>query len=279
MNVPSLSQERDEAGARAEDRAPLLAPSEAPPFDLVNPDGGRLLFICDHASAAIPRSLNRLGLTPDVLARHIAWDIGAAKVARVLAERFSAPLILSNYSRLVVDCNRYLGDPTAIPPVSDHVPIPGNEDLDDMAAELRAEAIYRPYHAAIAAELERLRGHTPAPPLISIHSFTPVFESFERPWHVGVLWNEDGRLALPFMRSLRERDDVVVGDNEPYSARENYGYSVATHAEQARLPHLLIEIRQDLIDTDAGVAKWAVIVGDAISDALHDIERSSETGI
>lgn len=269
----------DSVGAPDTDIGPapvLLGADDPAPVTCVNPDGGTMLLICDHASARIPRQLDNLGLGADALARHIAWDIGAAKVSHILADRFQAPLILCGYSRLVVDCNRHLDDPTAIAVESDHVPIPGNRNLSAADSAARAQAIYHPYHRAIDGQIARLKTALAAPPVISVHSFTPVFEGYERPWHIGVLWNQDDRLAKPFMQALRARGDVLVGDNQPYSARENYGYSVAVHAEDHGLPHLLLEIRQDLIDTDAGVASWSAIVGNALFDALKALPAPQE---
>ena len=248
----------------------LRAPDEPPPFDFV--DGDRrspVLFICDHASNLIPRALGNLGLASDALNKHIAWDIGAADVARNLASAFNAPLVLSGYSRLVVDCNRMLSDPTSIPLASDDMEIPGNLDLPTEEARRRADEFFHPYHQAIAGLLDDMGNGDGRPAVISIHSFTPVFGGFQRPWHVGVLWNRDDRLSAPFMTALRHDGELVVGDNEPYSAKENFGYSVDIHAQGRGLPHMLVEIRQDLIGTPRGARQWARRVGAAIADALE----------
>lgn len=250
------------------ERDTLLGPADPPPFTVLNADGrGRILFVCDHASNAVPEALDNLGLAPDRLQEHIAWDIGAAAVAETLSHRFQAPLVKAGFSRLVIDCNRQLSDPSSIPEVSDGVPIPGNTDLDPVAAARRAQEILAPYHAEIERQVSRQAPH-PIRTLLSIHSFTPVFQGKTRPWHVGVLWNRDGQLAMPFMDALAARGDVVVGDNQPYSARDNFGYTIDVHGEGRGLPHLLIEIRQDLIATPEGVARWSDIVGDAIRATL-----------
>lgn len=264
----------------------LLAPDEPPAAEVFNMDGpAPLLFVCDHANHRVPRALGNLGLTEDVFERHVAWDIGAAEVARRLAARFDAPLVLSGYSRLVIDCNRALDDPTSIPAVSDDVEIPANIGLSPRDARARAEAVFEPYHKAIDLQLAAKRQTGIAPALISIHSFTPVFGGFVRPWHIGVLWNSDGRLAVPFMAALRQGGGphgggpqdagLEVGDNEPYSARENYGQTVAHHGEAAGIPHLLIEIRQDLIDTPEGADRWSGIIGQALDHALAHPEPRS----
>lgn len=246
----------------------LLGPADPPPFTVSNSDGaGQILFVCDHASNCVPEALHNLGLPPARLQEHIAWDIGASALADGLSRRFDAPLVKAGFSRLVIDCNRQLSDPTSIPPISDGVPIPGNEALPPRAAARRAREILAPYHAAVERALSRQQ---PAPigALISVHSFTPVFGGETRPWHVGVLWNRDGDLALPFMDALAARGDVVVGDNQPYSARDNFGYTIDVHGEGRGLPHLLVEVRQDLIANSEGVARWASIVGDALRTTL-----------
>lgn len=252
---------------------PLLAPDEPPAAKLINPDGSApLLLVCDHASRRVPRALDGLGLSAEMFARHIAWDIGAADVALSLAERFDATLVMCNYSRLVIDCNRDLDDPTSILAVSDGVPVPGNAELSDDDIQARADAIFNPYHQTIADQVDRKQSGGKTPALVSIHSFTPVFGGFRRPWDIGVLWNQDPRLAEPFMTALRRSPGVEVGDNEPYSARENYGHTVAKHGESRALPHLLVEIRQDLIDTPAGISDWARRAGDALTHAMHSLE-------
>ncbi len=238
--------------------APLLGPDDPPPFELYNEGGGRAcLLICDHASAAIPRLLGDLGLDAGQRRRHIAWDIGIAEVTRRLANLLDAPAVLSGYSRLVIDCNRHLEDPSSIAQESDDVPVPGNRRLDVAARAQRAEACFWPYHRAITAQIRRMREAGRPPALISLHSFTPVMQGFERPWHIGVLWNKDGRLAIPLLAGLSRDRNICVGDNQPYDGRVGRGYGVAMHGEGESLAHVLLELRQDLIDTRHGAAAWA----------------------
>ncbi len=250
---------------------PLLAPDEAPAVEIVHSEGAAgFLLCCDHASRRVPRALGDLGLPPAAFDRHIAWDIGAADVARSLTHRFDAPLVMSGYSRLVIDLNRRPDDPTSIPEASDGVSVPANRAISPVERARRREALFRPYHAAIAATMARLADRVAVPAIVSIHSCTPVFKGFERPWHIGVLWNEDGRLAGPLMARLAARGDVNVGDNQPYSARDGHGYTMRAHAEAPGLPHVLLEIRQDLIDTHRGAEQWADVLADALAPLLAD---------
>jgi predicted N-formylglutamate amidohydrolase len=251
---------------------PLLGPDDPPPFTLFNPEGqAPLVLVCDHASNAIPMALGQLGLGPAELAQHIAWDIGAAQVTRLLAMRLDAPAVLGGYSRLVIDCNRSPGDPTSIAEVSDGIVIPGNQNIDDALADVRLNAVFWPYHHAITQALaHRWRhGRGRAPALIAIHSFTPVMNGFQRPWHLGVLWNRDPRLARPLIAWFRANPDLCVGDNQPYSGRD-VGFTMDTHGGAAGLPHVEIEIRQDLIADQEGCQRWGAVAGEALAAVLED---------
>jgi len=253
----------------------LLDANDPPPFTVVNTEATRpVLLICDHAGRRIPRCLGTLGLDRANRHRHIAWDIGADLVTRHLAMRLNACAVLGSYSRLVIDCNRAPGNPDAIPAVSDTTPVPGNQDLDDAAASARLEAIFQPYHAEIARRLHhlwRVSGRPPA--LISIHSFTPTLRGggAPRPWHAGVLWERDGRIAEPLMDTLVRDSGLIIGDNEPYSGWV-VGYTVGAHAASAGLPRVTVEIRQDLIAHEAGATAWA----DRLAEALTPILAKSD---
>jgi predicted N-formylglutamate amidohydrolase len=257
------------SGARA-GAAPLLGPGEPPPYDSFNPDGAApLLLVCDHATRFLPRRLGTLGLSEAQLARHIAWDIGIAEVTRGLARGLDAPAVLSRFSRLAIDPNRALDDPTLIPEISDGVVIPGNQHLSPGDIQARIESFHRPYHGAIRRSLDALVARGPAPAVVSMHSFTPVMKGVERPWHVGILWDADPRLPRPLMARLRAQG-LSVGDNEPYSAHDGHGHTLFEHAMARGLAHVLIEIRQDLIDTHHGAAAWTERLGDSLRVVLEN---------
>lgn len=254
--------------------------SEPEVFEILNP-GGRtpILLVCDHASNHVPERYRNLGVDPELLrGNHVAWDIGAAPVTRRLAARFDCPAVLAGYSRLLIDPNRQPGDPTSIPPVSDGIAVPGNQDIDDAEAEHRLERFFWPYHHAVTNTLAQLWRHGPPPALVSIHSFTPVFSGLHRPWHLGVMWNHDPRVAQPLIHWLGERNaDLCVGNNQPYSGRET-GFTVDHHAGAAGLPHVAVEIRQDLVEDAAGQARWATLLGNALeavlsNESLHQVEH------
>jgi len=261
-------------GKPAKSRAmtePLLQPGDPAPFRVVNPDGrATLLLVCDHAGDAVPLRLAGLGVAPRDLQAHIAYDIGAAAVAELLAARFDAPLMLTGFSRLVIDCNRTPGSETSIPPISDGVAIPGNQNLSAAALQARIDQLFAPYHAAVAARLDGFAARGVAPCFLSVHSFTPIFAGYRRPWQIGALWNQDGRIALPLIAALG-RAGLCVGDNQPYSGRDGHGYSLRTHAEPRGLPHLTLEIRQDLINHATGIAAWAGILFDAFAPIVADL--------
>lgn len=249
----------------------LLGPGDPPPVSVVNEGGkGDCLLLCDHASEAIPRSLGGLGLGPADLARHIARDIGAASVARHLSARFDAPVALTGFSRLVIDCNRAPDDPTSIPLISETTVIPGNRAVSAEERRRRAEACFEPYHHRVCGFLDGFAARGVVPLILSIHSFTPVFKSVARPWHFGILWNRDPRVPKPLIAALARTPGVVVGDNEPYSGRDEYGYTILHHGAERGLPHVLIEVRDDLIRDQAGVARWGGILGDALAPILAD---------
>jgi predicted N-formylglutamate amidohydrolase len=228
----------------------------------------RLLFLCDHASNAIPADLDLLGLTEADFARHIAYDIGAAELTKALADKFEAPALLARWSRLLVDLNRGSDDPTVVMKLSDGRVIPGNRDLDREAVVDRIRRFHAPYHAAIETKIRDAASAGIAPILVSMHSFTPLWRGQARPWQIGILWDRDGRLALPLLERLRRERDIIVGDNEPYSG-ELENDTLYRHGTTNGLPHVLIEVRQDLLADKVGVERWAARLKDVLDDAIQ----------
>jgi len=245
----------------------LLAGDEPAPFRVLNPEAEiPLLLVCDHASRRFPASLGDLGIDLAVKRCHLGSDIGAKQLTMALSGRIGATAVLQQYSRLVVDCNRQLLDPGAFLQFGDGVVIGGNRNLDAAGREARSDAIYWPYHAAIDSEVKRLTAAVAKPTMLAIHSFTPVLDGNFRPWHIGILWDKDDRVPQPMIEQLRNQG-FVVGDNEPYSGKALQDFTIDHHAEGAGLPHVGIEIRQDLIGNSEGVA----MIADALQPVIVSI--------
>jgi predicted N-formylglutamate amidohydrolase len=247
----------------------LLVPGDPPPFSIHNEQGkAPLLLLCDHATKAVPRALGDLGISPAELSRHIGWDIGGLDAAIALGEAVDAPLVASGYSRLVIDCNRWPGGEGSTPEISDGTPVPANKGLTKEQIDARSEACFWPYHREVDRQLDRMTANGAKVALLVMHSFTPQMNGFRRPWHVGVLWNDDARLPEPLLAELRRDRELVVGDNEPYSARASYEYTLNAHARTRKLAHCSLEVRQDLIDTPDTARVWGHRLAPAISAAV-----------
>ncbi|WP_114946467.1 N-formylglutamate amidohydrolase [Microvirga calopogonii] len=215
-----------------------------------------ILILCDHASNAVPPDLGDLGLPETEFERHIAYDIGAAAVTRSLARRLGAPAILTRFSRLIIDPNRGRDDPTLVMRLSDGAVVPGNAKVDEAEVQSRIARFYDPYDDAIADAIHKAMAAGHPPVVVTVHSFTPIWRGWARPWHVGILWDADDRFAKPLLEGLAAEDGLVVGDNEPYDGALA-GDTVDRHATVRGLANALIEIRQDLISSDEGAEEWA----------------------
>jgi len=252
----------------------LLAADEPSPV-LASRRDGRSAFVIavDHASRRIPRCLATLGLEPSDLERHIAWDIGALAVAQSVSAALDAPLVAQNYSRLVIDCNRRPGDPTSIPTISESTPVPGNLDLPAEQVSARQREIFEPYHQHLSALLEERAAAGRRTILIVQHSMTNVFKGVRREMHAAVLYNRDPRFAGCLLAALRSEAGLVVGDNEPYSGKEQVGYTLPHHGESRGIPHTEVEIRQDLVQLPSGQAEWSQRMTAALLAAEQDFLR------
>lgn len=237
--------------------APLLDLDEPPPYGVINPDGASdLLLLCEHALPRIPRRLAHLGLPKSERLRHIGWDIGALALARDLSARLDASLFHTGYSRLVVDCNRPLANPSLIPETSETTAIPGNQGLGASERTERLETFFHPFHAAVSRRLDLRTAAGKQTFVVGIHSYTPVYKGVERPWHAGILYGQAAGFAGRMMGALKREVALEIGDNEPYQIDKD-DYTVPVHGDARGLPGLLIEVRHDLISTASGVAEWA----------------------
>jgi predicted N-formylglutamate amidohydrolase len=248
---------QSQPGSQPAAGAPLLAADDPAPVRVLRPDGrSDFLLTADHAGRAIPRRLSTLGLPQAELDRHIAWDIGIAGVTERLSATLDATAVFQTYSRLVIDCNRSPDVASSIPPISEMTEIPGNRDIPEAERLARRREIFEPYHARIRALLDARQAEKRRTVVVAMHSFTPVFKGESRAMEIGVLYNRDRRLAHILLDLLRAEGDIVIGDNAPYSVSDLTDYTVPIHAERRGLPHVEIEIRQDLIADIAGQASW-----------------------
>ena len=240
------------------------------PVSVLNADStSPIILMCDHASAHIPAEYDQLGLTDDVLTQHVAYDIGARDMTLTMMEKLDAPAVVTNFSRLLIDPNREPDQPGFVPTVSDGIPIPGNADLSPAEIGHRLRTYHEPFHDAIAEQAIRLRRKGIVPLMVGIHSFTPIMQGAGRPWQVGLLWNQDPRLAEKLIAWLRRDPQLTVGDNEPYSGKV-LGHTMDEHGGRNGYANAVIEVRQDLIDTPAKAAEWGTLMADALIEIVED---------
>lgn len=258
------------SGAAAEPGPDMAEP---PAVTLLNEAGSSpFVLLCEHASNHIPAAYGALGLPPEALERHIAWDIGAADLARRLSALLDAPLFLSGYSRLLIDLNRPLSVPSSIPELSEATVIPGNHGL---AAEERARRIttyFTPFHDRVSALLDGRSAAGQPATVIGVHSFTPVYLGVRRPWHAGVLYGRAAGFASALIAHLTAENGLVIGDNEPYRIETDMDYTVPVHGDRRGIDAVLLEIRQDLLEAPKARAEWAARLAAALS-ALVERQR------
>ncbi len=258
------------------DDAPLLAPYEGSPVELVNENGrADVLLVCEHASNRVPASLNNLGVDQSVLSSHVAWDPGADQVSRLLAKALDAPLILQRFSRLAYDCNRPPDAESAMPARSEVFEIPGNVGLTDMERRVRTDAIYHPFRNAIARHLDREISKGGAPAVITIHSFTPVFHGQRRSVELGLLYDADTTLADAMLEASAHGVDLDIRRNEPYGPRDGVTHTLRVDAIARGLMNVMIEIRNDLIEEATAQADMAMTLAGLITDGLQAIAQHS----
>ena len=242
------------------------------PFHTFNENqNSDFLILCDHASNLIPKCVieGSLGISEENLNRHIAYDIGASGLSKELGKQLKSPVILSNFSRLVIDPNRGEDDPTLIMQLYDGTIIEGNRNISKNDRENRLNRCYRPYHN----EINRLVSTQHDPILISIHSFTPKLKNgFNRPWHVGILSSNDRRFAQPLLNYFNNQQDVICGDNEPYRG-DLIGDTMFRHALSVDRLHVLIEVRNDLISSEKEQLIWGAKLAHAINSVKQEIDR------
>jgi predicted N-formylglutamate amidohydrolase len=252
----------------------LLGPDDPPAYSVERADGrSPFVLTCDHAGRAIPQRLGAMHLSEAQLASHVAWDLGVDELGRRLAARLDAVAILHAYSRLVIDANRPPGAPDSIPTLSERTRIAANEGLSETARRQRVEEVFAPYHQRLRDELDARNATSRPSILVALHSFTPVYLDEVRRWDAGVLYGRDARLARLVLQGLCNDRALVIGENEPYAVSDATDYTVVVHGEQRGIPHVELEIRQDLLATEAGVACWAERLALVLEAAVPRLSR------
>jgi predicted N-formylglutamate amidohydrolase len=242
----------------------ILTARDGPPAEVLNPGGkAAVCLVCEHASPHIPVSLSELGLAPENRHSHAVWDIGAADVAKALAETLDAPLVISRVSRLVYDCNRNTNAPDAMPEMVENIDVPGNRALSDADRRARVIQVYVPFRDLLARTLTAFAS---PPALITIHSYSPTWLSQPRDVEIGILHDTDDRLAKRMLTAARKGTKTRL--NEPYSAADGVMHTLKAHALPWGLQNVMIEVRNDLISDAAGVARMASQIADMLTSAL-----------
>ncbi|MDX8520125.1 N-formylglutamate amidohydrolase [Mesorhizobium dulcispinae] len=255
-------------------RPASLAASET--VRVTNPGGSSpFVLTCDHASNFLPAEFGTLGLPAEDLSRHIAWDPGALPVASRMADALDATLVETCVSRLVIDCNRPLDAPDLVPPVSETTAIPGNAGLSEKQRAARVDLAWRPFHDTVARLIDERLARGQETWLVSVHSFTPLFKGKSRPWHIGVIHDDDRRLAAPLISALQRLAGVTVGVNEPYSPADRVYFTLERHARSRGLACAMIEIRNDEISGETGQRKWADLLTGIFSNLEPEEARGS----
>ncbi|MBD8892234.1 N-formylglutamate amidohydrolase [Roseibium litorale] len=253
---------------QASDTAPDVA--VPPPVKTLNEAGtGPFVLVCDHASNRVPPGYGTLGLSEADLKAHIAWDPGALGVAQALSRLTNSPLVHSNISRLIIDCNRDTSAPDLIPPVSELTVVPGNQGLDEAERERRIALSHTPFHAAIDALIEKRLADGRQTAIISIHTYTPIYKGIARPWEIGLIYDTDASLAEPALAALKADAGLTVGDNEPYSPADGVYYTLKHHGQDRGLKSLMIEIRNNEVATPEAELEWAERLAPVLMNALE----------
>lgn len=235
-----------------------------------------LVLVCDHASNFVPEQFGGLGLGKHELESHIAWDPGALPVARRLAKALDATLIESRVSRLLIDCNRPLDAPDLICPVSETTAVPGNANLSLEDRQARVALSWQPFHEAVEQLVKGRLLQNRETRLISIHSFTPIYKGVKRPWHIGVLHDEDRSMADPLIAALKSSGGIVVGDNEPYSPADRVYFTLERHGRSRGLSCAMIEIRNDQIADTDGQTRWAELLAGILGEISLPAEQAGQ---
>jgi predicted N-formylglutamate amidohydrolase len=251
----------------------LIAPSEGPAFAVLCPEGtSEVVLICEHASKTMPQALGTMGLDPATLESHIAWDIGAQRVAEMLSGSLDAPLVSQRFSRLAYDCNRPPESPGAYPERSEIYDVPGNAGLSAGDKARRAEALYHPFHQAINALIDERLAQGRSVVLVTVHSFTPVYFGKPRDGHLGILHDDDRRLADAMLDAAASAKFEKVSRNYPYGPEDGVTHTLKLHGLTRQIANVMLEIRNDLISDEAGQREWADRIAELLTVSVERLK-------
>jgi predicted N-formylglutamate amidohydrolase len=241
--------------------------------EVLNPQGTFPgIILCDHASSTVPPEYENLGLADADLDKHIGVDIGIAEVVRAVAHRLNAPAVMTRYSRLLLDCNRWIADPRLIMAESDGVTVPGNKNLGEPERQRRLDTYFWPYHAAINSVVAHHAAREPFAFIVSLHSCTRQLGSEFRDWDAGTIWHEGDSLSRALLAALGDRGDLRLGDNAPYSGIGG-SFTIDYHSWGTGIPTCGLEIVNDHLVSSEGQANWS----ERLIDALSGLAAQRET--
>ncbi|RLJ98517.1 N-formylglutamate amidohydrolase [Ruegeria conchae] len=244
------------------------------PVEILNPNGkGRVVLLCEHASSTIPEAYDELGLADKDRLSHAVWDPGAREVTLALSAALDAPAILLRVSRLVYDCNRPPDAPSAIPERSELIEVPGNQNLNQSQRDARIQSVYGPFCAAVSGVLEA-RNNDPV--VVTIHSFTPIYYGAKRAVEIGLLHDEDSRLADAMLARKTLLSHRRVERNEPYGPGDGVTHSLRLHAQSRGLANVMIEVRNDLMRSPEDVAEITEELLTLLQPAIKEIAHLEE---
>lgn len=257
--------------AESELKHKILSNEESPSFEVFN-EGGQnpILLVCEHASNMIPKRLNNLGLSEEQRFSHVAWDLGAKKLALTISKKLDSVLIAARYSRLVYDCNRSPNAPDAMPYKTEVCNVPGNMNLSSEDCAARTLEIYQPFEQKICDVITN-RNETV---LITVHSFTPIFYGKKRNTCIGFICGNDDRITSE-MLSLCSDIKLECEKNKPYGPSDGVLHTVLKHGETNQVPYVMIEVRNDLLATDEGIDQINDILVPRLITSLNLIKHSN----
>ncbi len=255
----------------------ILVEEDGPAYSVTNETGkNRVILVCEHASNRVPRELNQLGLSEDQLQSHIAWDPGASDLAQLLSSALDATLIEARFSRLVYDCNRPPEAVSVMPAKTEFCDVPGNQDIGVADRLSRTCDIYLPFHGEFARLIATKRARGIAPVIVTIHSFTPVFNGETRNVEIGYLHGDDKRLAEAMLSVSSKSTRYDIRLNQPYGPTDGVLHSIEKQNDDTDIPYVMIEVRNDLLTSNDNRENIYALLSNSISEAVSSLDSDQQ---